>query len=238
MWLLRKYEIVLGFLLATAIWAIVSVLAQETSNPNEKTKQVEVRKPDEIIAEYTELLAWFTGVLAVVSTIQGIFLYRADKTARLTATAAKEAANAATINANLLLATERPYLFITAMSGRTLILPSDFRADPSKWIMGYRELLRAIDTKCMVRNYGKNPALMRQISARLGFSQDQSQIKPLPATEIPPVIAGGDTYSFDVPLGTEITEETAETAETALMIQAGQLELLALLLFHLSGYFR
>ena len=31
------------------------------------------------IAYYTEMLAWFTGILAVVSVAQGYFLYRADK---------------------------------------------------------------------------------------------------------------------------------------------------------------
>ncbi|HXJ00177.1 MAG TPA: hypothetical protein VNH44_03070 [Micropepsaceae bacterium] len=43
------------------------------------------------LADYTALLAWFTGVLALVSSVQGYFLWRADKAAAIAATASKEA---------------------------------------------------------------------------------------------------------------------------------------------------
>lgn len=206
----RKHEIALGFLLATGIWATGSVL--EPSHPNEKTSQVEIKKPDDIIAEYTELLAWFTGLLAFVSMVQGYFLFRADETARLNATAATKAADAATINANLLLATERPYLLIRGMSGRTLHFP----ARPLHERLNSRDLLRTIDTRCTIGNYGRNLALIRQISAQLRLSKDQSQITLSPVTAIPPVIAGGDTHAFDVPVGVPIDDETVR------MIQNGQ----------------
>jgi hypothetical protein len=49
----------------------------------------------EAVAYYTKVLAWFTGVLAAVSIIQGIFLIKADKTARISADAAKLAAESA-----------------------------------------------------------------------------------------------------------------------------------------------
>src|ERR1700682_435292 len=51
-------------------------------------------KPDERIARYTLGLAWFTGVLAAVAIAQAYFLIRADKTARIAANAATEAARA------------------------------------------------------------------------------------------------------------------------------------------------
>jgi hypothetical protein len=57
--------------------------------------QVTQQTAEERIALYTEVLAWFTGVLAVVSAIQGFFLYRADNTARISANAAKAAAESA-----------------------------------------------------------------------------------------------------------------------------------------------
>ena len=48
----------------------------------------------ETVAYYTKALAWFTGVLAVVSAAQGIALFGANKTVRLTAEAAEKSATA------------------------------------------------------------------------------------------------------------------------------------------------
>jgi hypothetical protein len=52
--------------------------------------------PDERIADWTKVLAVFTGLLVGVSIFQGFYLIRADKTARLNASAASLLANAAT----------------------------------------------------------------------------------------------------------------------------------------------
>jgi hypothetical protein len=69
---------------------------QTASHSEQRTRQnITPQTPEERIAFYTEVLAWFTGVLAVVSAVQGVFLYSADKTARLTAEAANKAATAA-----------------------------------------------------------------------------------------------------------------------------------------------
>jgi hypothetical protein len=46
---------------------------------------------DERIADYTLVFAWFTGVLAVVSAFQLYFLNRTDRTARISANAARDA---------------------------------------------------------------------------------------------------------------------------------------------------
>ena len=62
----------------------------------EKARQaIPPQSSDERLADYTELLAWFTGVLAVVSIFQGFLLLRADKTARAAANAAERLAIAA-----------------------------------------------------------------------------------------------------------------------------------------------
>ncbi len=50
---------------------------------------------DERIADYTAVLAWLIGVLAVVSALQIYFLNRADKTARIAANSARDASEAA-----------------------------------------------------------------------------------------------------------------------------------------------
>jgi hypothetical protein len=70
---------------------------QETSSSSEQRARQSIapQSPEETIALYTEVLAWFTAVLAIVSAVQGIFLYRADKTARISADAANKAASAA-----------------------------------------------------------------------------------------------------------------------------------------------
>lgn len=50
---------------------------------------------DEPVVFYAFVLAVLTGVLALVSFVQGIFLFRADKTARISAEAANRSARAA-----------------------------------------------------------------------------------------------------------------------------------------------
>lgn len=61
-------------------------MCQKVSN---QTTQISA---DDRIANYTALLAWFTGLLAIVSTIQIAFLTKAEKTARLSARAALKSA--------------------------------------------------------------------------------------------------------------------------------------------------
>lgn len=62
------------------------------------------------IAAYTGALAVFSGALVLVSAVQIYFLNRSDKTARLTAEAAKRSADAFAI-------AERPYIFIWGVTG-------------------------------------------------------------------------------------------------------------------------
>lgn len=57
---------------------------------------------DERIADYTWWLTFFTAVLGGASIIQGFFLLRADKTARIAANAARDTANEMSRNAELM----------------------------------------------------------------------------------------------------------------------------------------
>ncbi len=65
--------------------------------------------PDEQLAYYTEWLAGFTGVLALTSFLQGIFLFRADATARIAANAAARSADIASDTARKQL---RAYVYV------------------------------------------------------------------------------------------------------------------------------
>jgi hypothetical protein len=76
--------------------------------------EVKPKTAEERIALYTEVLAWFTGLLAVVSSGQGYFLYRADKTTRITADAALLSAGAARDTANAVVVQMRAYASVTA----------------------------------------------------------------------------------------------------------------------------
>jgi hypothetical protein len=108
----RGYEIALGLLVATAVWSVVFLfsLPQPNKPAPEPTQQATEHKtknssPDQEIALYTLWLAIFTGALVAVSGIQIFFLIRTDKTARITAEAAKQSSDA-------VLKIERPVLYI------------------------------------------------------------------------------------------------------------------------------
>lgn len=62
-----------------------------TRSDQPASQQIRPETPEERIADYTEVLAWFTGLLALVSATQIAFLIKADKTARTAADAAKDA---------------------------------------------------------------------------------------------------------------------------------------------------
>ena len=112
----RIPEILLGAMLAVAIFAMGMTFqsslpppnqeAAQTSNPSAEhssTKITGPNSPDERIANYTWWLSAFTLALVVVSAFQGFFLIRADKTART-------AANAADLNARAAIAIELPII--------------------------------------------------------------------------------------------------------------------------------
>jgi hypothetical protein len=70
--------------------------------------------PTDSVGLYTLVLAVFTGLLAVVAGIQGAFMLRADKTARIAANAAKESAEVARQSLSY---TQRAFVFIKMDGG-------------------------------------------------------------------------------------------------------------------------
>jgi hypothetical protein len=110
----RVPDIVLGALLAVAVFAmgmlfassgsrLINSAAQQHSSEKQSaekpaehnTKTESLWVPTDSVGLYTLVLAVFTGLLVAVSSIQGWFLLRADKTARIAANAADRSARAA-----------------------------------------------------------------------------------------------------------------------------------------------
>lgn len=125
---------------AFGIWSEISSqhnpASQAPHRAGEHAKpKIQPQSSDEKVALYTEVLAWFTGVLAFVSAIQIAFLYRADQTARITANAAKVSADA--VSSQL-----RAYISMRIKEG----MPPRFSRDTGPW--------SAFD----VRNTGQTPA--------------------------------------------------------------------------------
>lgn len=157
----RTPEILLGCFLTIAVFSMGMIFSL-SGTQNEAAKNSPARPhetgqtetPDDRIAKYTLWLAILTGGLVVVSGIQGYFLLRADKTARITA----EAAQAQTHNFTKL---ERPYIYVYGAKG----LECDFdQPDPYDFL------------KYSVANYGKTPATIE--SARLKICVGESPQTP------------------------------------------------------------
>jgi len=118
--------LLLGF--GFAEWRISS----SPSRNEEKTGQSDYRsakKPEQIsqtqstddrLARYTLWLAIFTGALVVVSGIQGYFLLRADKTARLAANAATDQA---ALTRETMTKTQRAFVLVKALEVELITFP-------------------------------------------------------------------------------------------------------------------
>lgn len=118
----RVLEVVLGILLAVAVFATGTAAqsspvqpskeqssasqqhAENIGNPDSKETQ-SLWVPTDSVGLYTLVLCVFTGVLAAVSIFQGVMLIRSDKTARI-------AANAADLSARAAIALELPVIKI------------------------------------------------------------------------------------------------------------------------------
>lgn len=100
----QTHRIVTVFLLCFAMWLgwmdgnsfqhQTNYQYQKPTDKSSKNKTINVT-PEERLAEYTGWLAVLTVALVLASVVQGFFLLRADKTARITALAAKRSADAA-----------------------------------------------------------------------------------------------------------------------------------------------
>jgi hypothetical protein len=165
----RFPEIFLGVLLAVAIFAIG--MAFQSSRPHQQNEQNATSQqnatdkihnrdnaqslwvPVDSIGLYTLVLAAFTGLLVIVSGVQGYFLLRADKTARTAADAAKKSAE---ISERALIVTQRAFI-------RVANFPWLWRPDtarPGRYFY---------DITPIVENFGNTPTVEAKINVNSGL---------------------------------------------------------------------
>lgn len=141
---------------------------QETAEEHHiKTKSEKVSVADTAainVAKWTKVLALLTIVLAGASIFQGIFLIRADKTARISAESARRSADA-------LLITERCYPYPEIVNpGAIRECINDAIAsenDPPNHIV--IRLHETAEVSFKIKNYGKTPAILKSIFAGVGL---------------------------------------------------------------------
>jgi hypothetical protein len=131
--------------------------AAEKGPQKEPNTIVEPERAEDRIARYNLWLAILTGALVVTSGIQFLFLYRADKTARISAHAAKKAAEAATLNARANIRTELPILRIDAPRVTQQERPRMEGMRYEDYVPGIPDE-DAIIEDIVVVNYGRTPA--------------------------------------------------------------------------------
>lgn len=165
-------------LLAIAVAILISwAVPSPNSNPDEGAQKCTTDKCRELasaeaLAEYTEGLFFVTAALAFFSFVQGAFLYRADRTARISADAAKKSADALSV-------IERAHVYPEILNpGAIWDCINDAKAfylDPTG---------ETADTPCSttaeltftVRNYGKTPAILKEVFAGFGVWPIGAQI--------------------------------------------------------------
>jgi hypothetical protein len=116
------------------------------------------------LADYTEALAYFTALLALVSVLQVWLLYRGDTTARTSADAARRSAEVAE---RTLAGLETPYLYpiITDHNVSRALQLED--AYPSGGTNG-----RQVEVWFRIKNYGRSPALIRTVAPMVLITND------------------------------------------------------------------
>jgi hypothetical protein len=170
--LLSIFAAVMGFALGGSLVASFQIPLQEQQNytadskaehasteNSEKSQSLWI--PIDSVGLYTLVLAVFTGLLVFVSGLQGYFLLRADKTARIAANAAKASADAA-------IATERARLYLVETHSNFLYIINVVSAYSGPVEGATISTIPAI--KVRFKNYGKSPGTLQAICCELKFS--------------------------------------------------------------------
>jgi hypothetical protein len=127
--------------------------------PDKNTNDiVEAEKADDRIARYTRWLALLTGGLVISNAIQFIFLYRADKTARVSADAAK-------LNAEAVIGAERAHLFVIVVENNVHVAMRGVRlygGDQSAAMHDSR--IPRVTLDFVIKNTGRTAAVLRDVS--------------------------------------------------------------------------
>jgi hypothetical protein len=166
----------------------------ETITASSRDQVPESKTTDERLANYTLWLAILTGCLVAVSAIQGGFLYRADKTARLTAEAAKQSAS---VSERAFEHTYSPYIDVSVKTAAGV-----HRMIGGGVVLQFMSINRFADYT--IHNYGNSPAIVLEIYPACLISQTiPAEIPfPPPQTNLRQIISvGGMKASDPLPLG-------------------------------------
>jgi hypothetical protein len=143
-------RIALVALIVLAAWLLIGLpLLYLPSTGHENAQSLWV--PIDSVGLYTLVLAVFTGLLFVVSGVQGFLLLRADKTARIAADAAKRSADSA-------FAAERARFFIVIRNHNIaqIVASTEHRGS---LISGENFSIRY-----HFENYGKTPGIIKELT--------------------------------------------------------------------------
>jgi cbb3-type cytochrome oxidase subunit 3 len=157
--------------------------SKKISHPDQSTAKIIVSEsPEDRIADYTAALALFTAVLVLVSSAQIYFLFRADKTARTAANAAKQ-------SADFLRNIERAYVFIDYE-----LLRERNAALKEGGISPYKQI------ELVFKNFGRTPAIVNGINFKCLYWQNRylPEMKA-DSMKIPSGIAIGSGSPWSIP---------------------------------------
>lgn len=123
------------------------------------------RTTDDPVATFTGMLTIFTGLLAIISSVQFLFVIRSDKTAIIAAKAAKKSADALTT-------IERAYLYpmITNPGAVDMCLIEALALLPQSGTKEDEICNMTFEVSFKIVNYGKTPAILKQMFVSAGIS--------------------------------------------------------------------
>jgi hypothetical protein len=225
----RTPEVFLGAFLAVAIFAMGMLFGSSGSLPSRDTKIAEhggktesLWIPTDSVGLYTLVLAAFTGLLVFVSSAQGYFLLRADKTARIAANAAKLSADAAVGLALPIVGADDPELLDVDgfVPDGDPYAGSDVSGLPKKF---------SVIPMIAFRNEGQTPAFPTKVVVewRIGASWFDGEPRFKTYNYASQIIPKNGTWEAEVHFGIEIPD-----AELAFLKEPGQFLRLRVTVFY------
>lgn len=183
-------------------WVVPSPYGEPNQNAGKcTTHECREDAATEALAKYTEWLVYATTALAFFSILQGIFLYRADKTARISADAAKQSADAAALNAGIIPKMERAFVFFDSAESNDLgsaLISNMLSAIPTPQ-------QSIIKITYGFKNHGRTPAIVTTVNVEARYfetgSPERLERDPLPM----PLIVSGEDGPPDGEYGCAIT---------------------------------
>jgi hypothetical protein len=182
-------DILIGLLMASLFWVVVFVWqsSQSSYRASPASEHCEGAKAecakasvDERLANYTWWLAVLTGALVLTAVVQGYFLLRADRTARIAAESAKQSTDAAVaVESAQLLCFPRSHNYWEAVGQYASSWPNS---------PGMGRLPNTVEACFVFKNYGKTPAILKEVCAALEYRNE------------PPELLGGFAPYLDLPV--------------------------------------